>query len=263
MRTAALALALLALLPAAAAARTVSVSRGDVTAALRYTQDGFQTTVQRLTITRAGQVLFSGKPNPKACRPAVCEPVPRALKPLRIRDVQGDGEPEVIYSSFSGGAHCCTVAEVYSHGGGGYSAASFNFTDSGFVLRDFDSDGKLEWVSRDPQFDYAFTAYAFSGKPIQIFHFAGKRFREATSAFPRQVRRDARLWLHRYRQTSNRDDGVEYGPVAAWAADRYRLGKRDATLRFLRGEARRGLLKPRGKRFVTKLDRFLRRLGYA
>jgi hypothetical protein len=39
-------------------------------------------------------------------------------------------------------------------------------------------------------------------------------------------------------------------------------GRRDATLRYLHGEARRGLLKPKGARFVEKLDGFLLHEGY-
>jgi hypothetical protein len=50
--------------------------------------------------------------------------------------------------------------------------------------------------------------------------------------------------------------------VAAWAAERYLLGRRDATLRFLHREAKAGLLKPRGGRFVFRLDGFLLRHGY-
>jgi hypothetical protein len=90
---------------------------------------------------------------------------------------------------------------------------------------------------------------------------------DVTGEYRRLIRRDARLWRKRYARTRGEESGGQLGAVAAWAADRYRLGKRDATLRLLKRHADRGFLrgpgKVQGRRFVRKLDGFLLRLGYA
>jgi hypothetical protein len=264
MRLLAMAALLLVLAPAGASARTYTANGGGVTATLDYKRasagPGYLAT--RLTITRDGTTLFDAKPRPKACSGLTCSPTIEFGKPLRVRDLQGDGEPEVLFTAYTGGAHCCFVAQVYLLGADQAVTSDRNFGDSGYRLRDLDDDGAIELVSNDWRFDYAFTAYAFSGKPVQIFHVDGGRFADVTRSFPDQIRRDARLWRRSYHKTRHRQDGTQYGPLAAWAADRYLLGQRDAMLRFLKSEGRRGLLQPRGMRFVGRLDGFLLRNGY-
>jgi hypothetical protein len=273
MRPLLLATLALALLPAAAGAKTVSAERDGVTAVLDYTRDkngGY--VANELTIARNGTVLFDAKPEPEACDGFACWPTVgfgRTIKPLRIVDYEGDGESEVLFTAYTGGAHCCIVGQVFSlsEDQTGYTAVDHNFGDSGFRLRDLGKDGTLESVSNDWRFDYAFTAYAFQGKPIQIFRFEGGEFVDVTGSFLGLVRRDARVYFRRYKKIRARRDGTALGQISAWAADRYRLGKRDATLRFLHREARRGYLrgpgKVKGRRFVSELDGFLLRLGYS
>ena len=60
------------------------------------------------------------------------------------------------------------------------------------------------------------------------------------------------------------------GILAAYAADRYRLGERTAARRTLFRALRRGDLDraypldpgPFGRAYITRLDRFLKRIGY-
>jgi hypothetical protein len=138
--------------------------------------------------------------------------------------------------------------------------------DAGYRLRDLGGDGVAEFVSADDRFAYAFTAYAFSALPLQILSFRGDRFTDVTARYRARVRADARRWRRAYRRA--RADAFPQGVLAAWTADRYRLGRRARALRFDRHQARHGKLRAamgarRARRFVGRLDRTLRRWGYA
>lgn len=268
-------LACIACLAPAAGATTMTARAGAVVAKLRYhSPESYSWVTDRLTITRDGKKLVDRKPRPKACRPNVCGPTPGyGERPIVARDLDADGEPEVVYTSFWGGAHCCTIGQVYRYDARrhDYRSVSRNFGDPGYRLRDLEGDGRVEWMSADWRFDYEFASYAASGQPIQIWHFRHGRFRDVTNRYPGRIRRDGRAWWRRYRRIRHRHDGEQCGQVAAWAADKYRLGRRRQALRILHREARRGNLERRrsefdparhGRKFVRRLDRFLRRRGY-
>jgi hypothetical protein len=253
---------LLAVAASAASAKTFSAQEGGVQATITYTQ----TSATNLTITRNGATLFNAAPKVKECGDPGCAPSGFAGDPaLRVLDLDGNGEPEVVYSAYSGGAHCCSIAQVYRFDGTAYTAGEHNFWDPGFRLKDLNGDGIPEWLTGDDAFAYRFTAYAFSGLPVQIFRWSAGKFTNATKSFPAQIKSDAKRWLSIYKDTRHRKDGTEFGAAAAWAADQYHLGKRAAALRYLRRETRAGRLKgpgAHGLKFVKTLDRFLRKRGY-
>ena len=258
VRVATIALAALALMAAPAGAKTFSAQQGGVQATVTYTT----TAASRLTITRNGATLFDAAPMVDGCGGAPCAPSGfSGDPPLRVLDLDGDGEPEVVYSAYTGGAHCCSIAEVYrlNAAASGYTTSSHDFGDPGFRLKDLDGDGKPEWLTGDDSFAYRFTAYAFSGLPIQILRYSAGTFTDVTSSFPAQIQADAKRWLKAYRHVRHAKDGTQLGVLAAFAADEYRLGRRAQALSFLHSEARKHLVKAS---FVRRLDKFLRKSGY-
>jgi hypothetical protein len=265
------ALLLVLLIPPAAEAKQVTVSSGGVKATLTYSKDAanFGFKADGLTITRNGQLLYDAAPNPSACKDFPCGPTVGFgdQPPLRVVDLDADAEPEVIYSAYTGGAHCCSVAQVFqlAPGASGYSSVDRYFGDPGFTVRDLDPDGRPEVVSADDSFAYRFTAYAFSGLPFLALRYDHGKFRDVTGSFPRLIRRDARQFWRGYLKLRHNPDDSARGQVAAWAADQYRLGKRAYAREVLRREVRRGFLaKPGGgAKFIAELDRFLKRRGYA
>jgi hypothetical protein len=255
----------LAVVAAPASAKTFSAEQGGVQATLTYND----TITTRLTIVRNGATLMDAAPAVPECGGDPCAPSGfSGDPPLRVADLDGDGEPEVVYSAFTGGAHCCSIAQVYrlNAGASGYSASSRNFGDPGFSLKDIDVDGRPEWLTRDDVFAYRFTAYAFSGLPVLILRYSAGSFSDVTTSFPGTVINDLDLWWKRYTRARRHTDGTELGAVSAWAADSYRLGKRHHVLKVLRSEARHGFLRGPGRthglRFVNVLDRFLLHHGY-
>jgi hypothetical protein len=253
-------LALTALvLPATASARTEHARAGDVEATLTYPirsgdDNLFADRRVELRIVRAGDVVLD-RVLRRPCRECPRIPVGAlgAHGPsLGVRDLDGDGRPEVRVAFYTGGAHCCELAAVFFGARGGYRSRVENFRDAGYRLRDVGGDARPEFVSADARFAYAFSSFAASGFPPRILAFRRGRFVDVTRAFPGRIRRDARRQL----AASRRHPAEPLGFLAAYVADQYLLG-----------HPRRGWAQVRRRdvppSFPGALRRVLRRLGYA
>jgi hypothetical protein len=127
----------------------------------------------------------------------------------------------------------------------------------------------VELVSNDDRFAYAFTAYAASAFPLQLWRFEGGRFVDVTRSFPGQVELDAKgLW--RLYETIHRERMDVRGVLAAWLADESMLGRAAEGWARLEEIRKRGVLGPRrdlagwpqGKAYLRELRVFLRKFGY-
>jgi len=251
--------------PALAEEQTASL--GAVTATFSFERgEEYGYSDLRLQIARAGQVLYDDGVSAKGCEEPSCGPGAFDGDSVMVSDLNADGEPEVVLNLYWGGAHCCTIGLVYSFDGAGYRIAEHNFGDPGFRLADLGDDGRTEFLTADDRFAYRYTAYAFSVLPVRVLAWDGSRLSDETAAYPDRIRADLRrTW--RLLRTARRHDIEPRGAAAAWAANRYRLGKRRGTLQALRRLARAGRLDgyaPRDPlKFVSALDRFLLRSGYA
>jgi hypothetical protein len=222
----------------------------------------------RLEISRSGQSFYAQPVSSRYCR-EYCGLESFGGGPLLVKDLEGDGEPDVVLELNTGGAHCCTVVQVFSLDPGvmAYRGIERDFGDPGAVLEDVAGDGRLELESADDRFAYAFTSYAFSGLPVQIWRISDARFVNVTRSFPRALRADAARQLKGF--LANRRQGMGLGLIAAWAGDEYLLGHRSLVAGTLAREARFGRLRsgdhlsPGGGAFVRKLKRFLVSNGYA
>src|SRR4051812_44062970 len=119
-RIAAGALTALALVLPAAVARaaepvTETASAGAVTATFTHRDAGDGKWADMMvTIARGGVPAYSATPKIPGCAAPYCAPFgPFDEEPsIRVVDVTGDGEPEVVVNFYSGGAHCCEIALV-------------------------------------------------------------------------------------------------------------------------------------------------------
>jgi hypothetical protein len=268
--------ALLALAPGAGAAKVEEVvTSGQVTATLSYdkrkdaTFDNFH-----LKIDRAGVTLVDADLSPGCRRNCLFYPANQGAgeDSVRVRDLDADGEPEVIADLYTGGAHCCTVSTLYGFDAAtaGYRRVVRNWLDAGYFVRDFGRDGVVELESRDARFAFRFASYAESFLPLQVFRYRDGGLVDVTERFRRQLREDARRALRLWRRYKDNRNVNPLGFLAGWVADKYRLGQRRDANRALRRALRRGDLRSRspfavgksGRRYVKDLKRFLRRLGY-
>lgn len=245
---------------------------GNVRAALAYNETSPYRHVKDLglAIVRDGQRVYDQAVTAVGCVEPTCLPA-RSGRAVSVRDLDGDGEPEVVVDLFWGGTHCCHIAKIFAFDGTGYRLAlERNWGDPHYDLTDLNGDTVPELVGRDGRFSGDFTGHAGTGWPVMIWRYAGGRLHDVTREFPEKMEADGDYWLKQYfrtRRTSPSTGDGGLGLLAAWAGNEYRLGRRADTLRTLRqllrvGGLEAGPLWLQGRRFIVKLDRLLRAWGY-
>jgi hypothetical protein len=262
-RTSSIALAALAAIcacaPATAGAATQSAQAGNVSATFTFQGTFASYSGLRLQITRAGAVVYDQPVTSTFCGQYCGPGKPPGVKgsSVHVLDLAHDGNLDVVLDLYSGGAHCCTIEEVFSYDAttNTYSEVEHNFGNYGDVLKDISHDGRTEFIGADDAFAYLYTSFAGSGLPIRIFSFTGGKFVPVTRSYPALIRKDAANWLRYYKRNIPNGEGL----IAAWAADEFNLGKVALVKRTLATEVRRRHL-PRS--FPRRLVRDLRKFGY-
>lgn len=262
---------LLAVTPAAhaqsgVAAGSITKTSGAVSATLSWEAGEFAVSDPRLTVSRGG-TLVSDLSLADVCKSCVFlgdDPEYPDFSSLKVGDLDADGEAEVIVDTFSGGAHCCTTARIYSFrpATGTYRRArSYNFGNGGYQLRDLSGDGRLLFSADDDAFAYAFASYAASARPPKVLAFstATGRFTDMTRRFPALIRKDAAYLLKEIRKAKAAPDHEIQGALAAYVAEQYLLGKGSVGKAEL-ARARKHRLTAVG--FQTHLLTFLKAAGY-
>jgi hypothetical protein len=224
----------------------------------------------RLAVLRASTPLL-GYAVSGPC-PVVCLAQPGGAgtrRSIDVRRLDGDVEPEVILDINTGGAHCCDWAYVYRYdpAQNRYVLIQRNFGDAGYRLVKLRKGRTVGFLSADYRFAYAFTDYADSEFPPQLFHFAKGRFVDETRRHPGRVRAEARRLLREYRRNRGRRD--VRGILAAYIADRSLLGHRRAAFRKVRKALKRRDVRrlefdswPRGDKYLRAVRKYLEEWGY-
>jgi hypothetical protein len=92
--------------------------------------------------------------------------------------------PQVVFTYFWGGAHCCTVTKIASidaQGNWHVVDAGILDGDDGYEFKDLDGDGGSELISVDNSFLYAFGCYACSYAPARIKKLVGTNLNDVTA----------------------------------------------------------------------------------
>jgi len=265
-------LVLSATVVSSASAATQTATSGDVTATYTFTGTYPNFSNERLSISLSGQVFYDEPVTAELCGTQCAPGSTSAKQPsVQVLDLEHDGQPDVVLDLFSGGAHCCWIAEVFSFDPGTmtWALTQHDFGDPGDSIVDLDHNGRYEFLTADDWFAYEFTDYAASGLPIQILTFSGRRFHNVTRSYPKLIARDAAVWLKAFKGMAKQHYTDSVGLIAAWAADEDLLGHSKLVNRYLNQQATAGHLnsglglgEPGGKKFVANLKRFLRRHGY-
>jgi hypothetical protein len=254
----------------AALATTQTASAGNVTA--KFTFQGKVPNFHGLhmTISRGGTVLYDQPVVSKFCA-KLCWPGPAVSTPrsaVQVVDLEADGDPDVVLDLYSGGAHCCTVVQIFSFASATqtYVKTERVFGDPDARVVDLHHDGHFEFLTADDSFAYRFTDYAASGLPIEILTFANRHFTDVTRSYPKLIAKDAALWLRAFKSQAKQHYPDSVGVIAAWAADEDLLGHSKLVSTYLHQQAAAGHLNAPfgvgGNRFVATLQKFLRRRGY-
>jgi hypothetical protein len=273
-RSALLAGALVALaFPGAAMADnagSVTASGGAVQATLSWEKADYGVKNPRLVVVRAGATLYDGSPvgDPDTCSIGCIFAGTGNDAPLKVLDLGGDAEPEVLVDAFTGGAHCCVLAEILRFNGSGYDRLETDWGSAGYKLEDLDGDGRPELNGFDFAFEDAFSSHAASFEPPLVLRYdpaVKSGFRDVTRSFPAVVRRNAREALHVLKQ-ARRQHVETLGIVAPYVADLYLLGRGREVRGYLARARKRGDLRTIAGRaprsFERKLLAFLHKNGY-
>lgn len=275
-RSALLAGLLLACAPAAADAQygqkagTETASAGNVTATIAWDAAEYGIANGRLKIDRAGVTAFNAAIPDVLCDGCITSVVEENHN-VEVRDLDGDGEPEVLVNGYTGGAHCCVLLGIWDYRApaGIYGAVVRNFGSSSFNLIDLDGDGRPELQTDDVRFEDLFSSHAASFPPPRILSYGRPngvaRFKDVTKRFPAIIRRNAAEAKKLFKEFSARDGITDAGGVvSAYVADQYLLGRGQVGLRELDRQAKKGILGTRkqAKAFRKRLLGFLHRFGY-
>ncbi len=257
-------------LPAAAQARDVTqtAKSGDVSATLTYhvAKDVYSNV--RLQITRSGTVFVKGRLGEVSCGRNCAAWAPGLFAvpgPVVVRDLDTDGEPEVIVDLYTGGAHCCVVTAFFRWDGSAYRRAVEYFGNYGYKVVDLDHDGTPELSAYDERFAYAFGSYADSFSPPAIWHWQAGKLVDVTKSFPALVKANARTAFNLFTRSKRRHDDIAARAVlAAWTADQCLLGQSRQAFARLEAARRAGDLgtAQAGARYIAQLRTFLKRGGY-
>jgi len=98
------------------------------------------------------------------------EPTSMPYSQIQIGEMdETNNSPEILFESYSGGAHCCTMALILTKQNNQWKPlkiGSFDGVPHG--LSDVNQDGIEEYITGDDQFLYNFSSYAESFTPVQI-----------------------------------------------------------------------------------------------
>lgn len=136
-----------------------------------------------------------------------------------------NGYPEVYFSSYSGGAHCCSTVIVVEEVAGRWTPVAVgDFDGGGDYLDDIDQDGLAEIVTVDNRFLYRFDCYACSAAPLVMYTVRDGRLVDVTteSCFI-AAHRD---WLSQFEATTGESERwASPGFLAGWLAAKVRVGE--------------------------------------
>jgi hypothetical protein len=137
----------------------------------------------------------------------------------------GNVRPEVYFTSYSGGAHCCTLAIVATQVGPKWTAVTVgSFDGDGDFLKDIDGDGLAEIVTVDNRFLYEFDCYACSAAPLQVLTIRKGKVVDASAEM--QFLPAHREWLAQIEAGIAPDERwTSRGFLAGWVAANARVGK--------------------------------------
>ena len=139
-------------------------------------------------------------------------------------------ERQILFSSFSGGAHCCTSLVLLEVHDGAWRQIDLGRRDGDTspLPEDLDGDGLKEFVLADQAFLYAFDSYAGSWPPSVVMAMQDGRMRDVSSQrrFRSVYQRDL---------VQSRDACAERGngACAGYVATAARLGRLDEAWAFM------------------------------
>ena len=130
---------------------------------------------------------------------------------------------QVIFSTYSGGAHCCSQVDLFELAGGRWRRVDMHQWGGEPISTfptDIDGDGVRDVVMNDDRFDYAFASHAESLAPPRIYNVTDGAFTDVSTA-PRYRRTFQRALAEAQSQCAHHNNGG----CAAFVGIAARLGR--------------------------------------
>lgn len=243
-------------------AEVMTGQSGNVRAEISYEQpQEYQYKNVQIKIVRTGKTVLEQKlpQDSEYDRPIGALLDKNDQNKLPVLDLDGDKEPEVVADFFTGGAHCCTYSLIYRYDSKAnqYKKVRQEWGNGGYRFKDLDRDGLPEFESRDDRFAYAFTSYATSGYPLQIWQYRQGKMIDVTRRYPKLIYAHAfGLWQTFLSARNEVDNGK--GFLSAYLADKYMLGQGEDGWQKVK-QAYKGSDR---NQYFAELRKFLRETGY-
>ncbi len=147
-------------------------------------------------------------------------------------DLDRDGIDELIFQSFSGGAHCCYEFHIISLSQNMKKPINIplgNFANVDF--KDLDGDGILEWIMSDDQYSYYMTCFACSAYVQIVINYRDGKLYLRPNLTKRYTRKNLKNRLKQVRIYLD-----SYGDIATKNQERFSLALDNFLYYFYSGE---------------------------
>ena len=152
--------------------------------------------------------------------------IPTTAEPpaIAVRDLDADGEQEVLASLYTGGAHCCWVTKLFH--GPDYKGPpdTYGFGLNPFRLRSLGRGPATELQLAVATEDFVPVSHAATGRALVMLNYKNGRFVDVTARFKKRLKRDMKAnkkaWL-----AYGRGNASAQGALAAYVVDLKRLGR--------------------------------------
>jgi hypothetical protein len=260
--------------PASADVRHASL--GGVSATLSLASRAGSVGNLRLSLTRAGHIVFNEPIATASGRPGALErtrPVRRFLDArLRVLDLDGDGTGEAVVDLAERGAYCCSHSVIVGAGAdGAYRPLELDWGSFGSSARFQPLSRGYAIIGRDARLEERYTPHVLSFEPVRVWRWQHGVARDVSHAQAGIVRADLDALLDERRALLRRADHASLdlrGLLTAIAGDRLLLGERALAARALRADVAAGHVGvssgsgPTGAAFPPALLRALAALRY-
>ncbi len=192
---------------------------GNVRAEVSYQKQNYALSNLRLKIIRQGQTLLDQ-----------IIPVQGSINRsvgVTVRDLDGDGEPEVLVDIFTRGEGCCSYSLIYRYlrHPNSYISIQQNWGNVKYKLKENNQDNLPEFDS----FNYKFALPSEENQtdlvfPRQIWQYRQGQMFDVTRQRPDLVRSHATMLWQNYQQRLQAKQDVK-GVLAAYLADKCLLGQ--------------------------------------
>ena len=142
---------------------------------------------------------------------------------VQLKDLTNDQVPEVIVTTYSGGAHCCNEYTIHGWDQNRFTTVKTGPLDGGGIFKDLDGDGRLEFLTVDNVFFYAFSSFAGSFPPSLIYEYRPGKLVKATRRYPKVLR--AHAWRMYQAFQGERSQTDSNGVLAGYVAQKILLGE--------------------------------------